>query len=86
VSIPECQNSTRIKGTGMKKIAGLPAKFYFTGFHQNDWIPAGIRGALIRPQFMPHLRLELFLIFHSMCSMILSAKTSTATFHWLQCF
>jgi len=49
VSIPECPNSARIKGTRMKKIAGLPAKFYSTGFCWNDWIPAGIRGALIRP-------------------------------------
>ena len=32
-----------------KKIAGLPAKFYSTRFRQNDQIPAGIRGALIRP-------------------------------------
>ena len=33
----------------MKKLAGLPAKFYSTGFCRNDWNPTGIGGALIRP-------------------------------------
>jgi len=35
VSIPECLDST-----GMKNLAGLPAKFYSTGIHQNDQILA----------------------------------------------
>jgi len=37
--------------SGMQKIAGHPAKFHSTGFCQNDQIPAGIRGALIRPPY-----------------------------------
>ena len=45
VSILECPNSA-----GMKKLAGLPAKFYSTGFCWNDQNPTGIGGALIRPQ------------------------------------
>jgi len=36
----------------MQKIAGHPAKFHSTGFCQNDQIPAGIRGALIRPPLL----------------------------------
>ena len=33
----------------MKKLAGLPAKFYSTGFCRNDRNPTEIGGALIRP-------------------------------------
>jgi len=33
----------------MRKLAGLPANFHSTRIHRNDWNPAGIGGALIRP-------------------------------------
>jgi len=47
----------------MKILAGLPAKFYSTGMTRFRQIPAGIRGALIRPQFLAQvivLQLEWF--------------------------
>ena len=47
VSILECPNSAGIKGTGMKKNSRPSCQILF---RWNDRIPAGIRGALIRPQ------------------------------------
>ena len=47
--LPECPNSAGIKGTGMKKNSRPSCQILF---HWNDRIPAGIRGALIRPPRM----------------------------------
>ena len=44
------RNSTGMENTGIENLAEPSAKFHSTGFHRNDRIPAGIGGALLRPQ------------------------------------